>query len=66
MNITTEQCGINDAETYIIRNKGRVIARFARGQFIEYCAAIHVLGKLTAQLQRPEAFCDCKPTEEAR
>lgn len=58
MKITTEQ----DGGYWYILNRGRVIGQY--NDFLAYQTGLRIMGRLTAQLQRPETFCDCKPKQE--
>jgi hypothetical protein len=56
--------GLEVDGTYIIRNKGRIIGTYLN--WIDWNRAMDILDRLQTQLDRPEAFCDCKPKEETR
>ena len=60
MKITWER----QAELYVILNNGRVLRAYKH--FQAFASDLNLLARLQAQLARPEAFCDCKPTEETR
>ena len=47
---------------FILRNKGRELGRW--NNWAQFNAAANHLAHLPAQVDRPEAFCDCKPTQE--
>ena len=58
MKITTEQHG----SKYHILNKGKIIACSTTN--FDHLQALRLLERLADQLQRAEAFCDCKPKQE--
>jgi hypothetical protein len=47
-----------DTCTSVILNKGRVIGEYSN--VAEFWSALRTLDRLQAQLERPEAFCDCQ------
>jgi len=49
---------------YRVLNHGRMIGEYPT--WADFNQAMNNLDRVRLQLDGPEAFCDCKPTEETR
>jgi hypothetical protein len=51
-----------DGNAWRVMNKGRLLTSYPDDATFD--SAMGILNRLCQQLERPEAFCDCKPKQE--